>query len=85
MFSKDELAVRVLVRAAELAGGFNQLADYLGVSNTKLGLMLSGLAAVPEDIFLRAVDLVAARNLVEMTGHMSAPDTPRSTDDQNAP
>lgn len=65
MFSREELRLRTLVRAAELCGGGDRLAAYLGISRTKLAFMIDG-GAVPEDLFLRCVDLLTARNVNEL-------------------
>jgi hypothetical protein len=50
--------VRTLQRAAQVAGGEEMLASYLGVRPSRLRLWLQGHVSPPMDVFLRAVDLV---------------------------
>ncbi len=61
------LRLRSLLRAAELCGGPEKLAEYLGVTPSKLGFMLNGSATVPEELFLQVVDLLISRNITELT------------------
>jgi len=68
MFSSEELRLRTLLRAAELCGGGDRLAGFLGISHTKLSFMLNG-GAVPEQVFLGCVDLLTARNVDELYEH----------------
>lgn len=65
MYSSEELRLRTLVRAAELCGGADRLAAFLGISPTRLAFMIDG-RAVSEDVFLRCVDLLTARNVSEL-------------------
>jgi hypothetical protein len=65
MFSSEELRLRTLVCAAELCGGAERLASFLGISHTKLAFMMDG-GAVSEDVFLRCVDLLTARKVSEL-------------------
>lgn len=65
MFSSEELRLRTLVRAAELCGGSDRLAAFLGISHSQLASMIDG-RAVPEDAFLRCVDLLTARNVSDL-------------------
>jgi hypothetical protein len=53
-------AVRIdtLRRAARLLGGVDALARKLKVSTWRLEAWLNGQEAVPDDVFLRAVDLI---------------------------
>ena len=53
-----DVHVKTLRRAAEIAGGEQQLAVLLKVTPSHLHLWLNGFADPPGDIFLRAVDLV---------------------------
>ncbi len=66
MSSSQVLRLRALLRATELCGGPEQLANYLGITAPKLHYMLTGLAVVPEDVFLLIVDLLISRNLTEL-------------------
>lgn len=65
MYSSEELRLRALVRAAELCGGSDRLAAFLGISHTQLAFMLDG-RGVPEDTFLRCVDLLTARKVSDL-------------------
>jgi hypothetical protein len=49
---------RTLVKAAELLGGERALARYLKVPMAELFVWMRGATPVPDQIFLRAVDLV---------------------------
>lgn len=71
MSSSQALRLRALVRAAELCGGAKQLADHLGITARVLRGMLAGIADVPEDVFLRVVDVLIARNLNELSQPVS--------------
>ena len=57
--------VRTLMRAAEIAGGEQELAFKLKVTPSHLSLWLGGLGACPGHIFLKAVDLVLEKDLAE--------------------
>jgi len=57
--------VRTLMRAAEIAGGAQELAFRLKVTPSHLSLWLGGLESCPSHIFLKAVDLVLENDLVE--------------------
>ena len=72
MSSNEALRHRALARAVELCGGAKPLADYLGVTTPALHAMLAGVVAVPEEMFLRVVDLLSARNLSELSERMPA-------------
>jgi hypothetical protein len=50
--------IGTLQRAAQALGGSDALAVELGVSPRQLDRWLAGEEAVPDDIFLRAVDLI---------------------------
>ena len=50
-----------LRRAARLAGGVDALARALKVSTWKLEAWLNGHEPVPDEVFLRAVDLIEDR------------------------
>lgn len=57
--------VRTLMRAAEIAGGAQELAFRLKVTPSHLSLWLGGLESCPSHIFLKAVDLVLENDLAE--------------------
>jgi DNA-binding transcriptional regulator YdaS (Cro superfamily) len=59
---------RTLRRAAEIAGGVQQLGSKLGVSSEDLVYWLQGTKAVPQEIFLRAVDIVVAHDISTISG-----------------
>lgn len=82
MFSSEELRLRTLLRAAELCGGGDRLAALLGISHTKLALMLNG-GAVPEHVFLGCVDLLTARDVGELYERQTS-GPKQSTDGQEA-
>jgi hypothetical protein len=48
----------LLRRAAEIAGGYAQLCELLGVSDARLKLWLNGMIRLPDPIFMKAVDIV---------------------------
>ena len=52
------LYARTLKRAAQVVGGPEQLALSLKVTPSHLALWLKGMADVPADVFLKAVDLI---------------------------
>jgi len=52
--------LRALVRAVELFGEPEKLTARLGISVQELTSMLQGASPVTEDVFLHAVDLLAA-------------------------
>jgi len=57
--------VRTLMRAAEIAGGEQELAFRLKVTPSHLSLWMGGLEPCPSHIFLKAVDVVLERDLAE--------------------
>ena len=57
--------VRTLLRAAEIAGGAQELAFRLKVTPSHLSLWMAGLEPCPGHIFLKAVDLVLEKDLAE--------------------
>jgi hypothetical protein len=59
---------RTLKRAAEIAGGVEELGAELGVRSDDLAYWLQGTKSVPQEIFLRAVDIVVAHDVKEMSG-----------------
>ena len=61
----SDVHVRTLMRAAEIAGGAQELAFRLRVTPSHLSLWLGGVEPCPSHIFLKAVDLVLENNLAE--------------------
>lgn len=59
---------RTLRRAAEITGGVEQLASRLGVRSEDLVHWLQGTKQVPQEIFLRAVDIVVAHDVSTISG-----------------
>jgi len=57
--------VRTLIRAAEIAGGAQELAFRLKVTPSHLSLWMGGLEPCPNHIFLKAVDLVLETHLAD--------------------
>lgn len=66
MSSNQALRLRALVRGVELSGGTEQLATYLGIRPLKLTFLLQGASHVPEELFLRVVDLLTHENVSEL-------------------
>ena len=58
---------RALQRAAGLLGGLTQLRDYLGVPTPKLVSWLEGSEPTPDEVFLKAIEVVV-RGGSERTG-----------------
>lgn len=66
--------VAALQRAAEILGGPQALAQYLGMPLTLVELWLDGHMAPPQEVFLRAIDVVVDHGLAEMSnGPFAAP------------
>jgi hypothetical protein len=55
------LGSRTLKAAADLVGGRRRLRDLLDASSAELAAWISGVAEPPEEIFLRAVELILER------------------------
>ena len=53
------LHVRMLERAADALGGFDEVARYLAVSEVRLRFWMRGGVAPPDDVFLKLVDLLS--------------------------
>ena len=71
---------RALRRALELAGGAEALALHLKVSPTAVRFWLNASGPVPDDIFLRIVDLLLDRSLSEPQPAPTAPGSARKSD-----
>jgi len=54
---------QALVRAAEIAGGIDALAEKLAISRLLVRAWVTGTQAVPASIFLRIVDLLIDKQL----------------------
>jgi DNA-binding transcriptional regulator YdaS (Cro superfamily) len=59
---------RTARRAAEIVGGLEALAAQLDVRDENLKKWLEGQLPVPQEIFLRCVDIVNAHQLDEISG-----------------
>ena len=57
--STDTPQTRTLNRAVNVCGGLTPLAESLRVSSETLSTWVTGQAAPPADIYLKALDLVA--------------------------
>jgi hypothetical protein len=49
---------RMLRRAAEIIGGYAELAAHLGVTEFKVRAWVEGKSRLPDDVFLKAADIV---------------------------
>ena len=67
------LYARTLSRAAEVVGGEDQLALQLRVTPSHLALWLAGKASPPDDVFLKAVDIVGEHNFQALRSRPDAP------------
>jgi DNA-binding transcriptional regulator YdaS (Cro superfamily) len=56
---KDTAHTRTLRRAVEVAGSPERLAEALGVSPESLAAWLLGEQALPNEVYLRALDVVS--------------------------
>ena len=70
-----EVHVATLRRAAEIAGGEQQLAVVLKVTPSHLALWLRGVTEPPGDVFLRAVDLISEHELARLAASAPASTT----------
>jgi hypothetical protein len=59
---------RALKRAIEIVGGIEILAAQLDVSSDDVVLWSQGTKGVPEEVFLRAVDIVTAAEVNDING-----------------
>ncbi len=62
-----ETRVRALRRAAEIVGGEQRLALYLGLTPSHLALWIRSAADTPDAVFLRAVDIVLEHELTQLS------------------
>ena len=54
---------RVLLRAAGVLGGVDALAERLQVHPALLGMWMRGTVALPQEVFLKVVDIVLERDI----------------------
>jgi hypothetical protein len=59
---------RTLRRAAEIVGGVEELAAQLDVPSGDIAEWTQGTKPVPQEVFLRAVDIVTAHQVNEISG-----------------
>jgi hypothetical protein len=64
---------RTLSRAAELLGGEGALAARLGVTKDELDLWLRNFVRPPNDVFLKAADIVGEHELRVLNEQRNAP------------
>ena len=69
----NQLNGRALRRAAELKGGNEALASYLGVSHETLLLWLKGKASMPVQYFDKVLDILLDGDVASLTGADRAP------------
>ena len=77
-----DVHVRTLRRAAEIAGGEQQLAFLLKVTPSHLALWLAGVEVPPGYIFLRAVDMVTEHDLAQLSSAPPAEPAQKPPEDQ---
>jgi hypothetical protein len=63
---RGTLHMLALHRAAKIAGGPAPLRRYLNVSAVCLAMWMSGGAVLPDDAFLKVVDLITERDLSDL-------------------
>ena len=71
-----DVYVRTLIRAAEIAGGAQELAFMLKVTPSHLSLWMGGLEPCPGHVFLNAVDLVLEREIQAQRKGAAADEAP---------
>ena len=64
----SDLYTRVLQRAAEVKGGPEALASYLGVADTTVRFWLQGKATLPAHVFETLLDFLLADDVAGLTG-----------------
>ena len=76
-----DVDIRTLARAAEIAGGAQELAFKLKVTPSHLSLWMGGLEPCPGHVFLMAVDLVLEREIaLQKTPLAQKPEAPATGD-----
>ena len=63
---RSALQKSALQRAADITGGPAPLRRYLNVSAVCLAMWMSGGAVLPNDAFLKVVDLIVERDLSDL-------------------
>jgi len=58
MAADQKLYRRALANAVQAAGGEEALREYLNVNDVTLRTWLTGLKPIPENVFLRLIDLL---------------------------
>ena len=72
---------RVLLRAAGILGGVDALAERLQVHPALLGMWMRGSIALPQDVFLKVVDILLERDInAVVSPPESTPPKPRDDD-----
>lgn len=62
----NDVHIKALERAAELRGSRPELASHLGIPVATLNHMIAGQTPVPQDLFLKVVDLIVNAELSSM-------------------
>ena len=70
---------RAVKRAVEIVGGIEKLAAQLDVPSDDLVLWSQGTKGVPEEVFLRAVDIVTAAEINDINGKHPAVNEPEAS------
>lgn len=63
-----DLQPTLLTRAAEIAGGSERLCEYLGVSPQCLDRWRTAHDRLPDDVFLKIVDMVLRDDMARASG-----------------
>lgn len=63
-----DVYARALKRAAEIVGGVNELGAQLDIPTEELANWLQGTKRIPQEVFLRAVDIVVAYDVTQISG-----------------
>jgi hypothetical protein len=67
---------RTVCRAAEIVGGIQVLAGRLGVRGEFIKNWIEGELTVPQEVFLRCVDIVNTDQLKSISGDHAKPNGP---------
>jgi len=73
------LHARTLVRAALIAGGVNGLAGQLALPPELLARYLRGELPVPQDVFLRATEILTDASVVDAAKVFVQPDSKQTS------
>jgi DNA-binding transcriptional regulator YdaS (Cro superfamily) len=76
---------RTLLRAAGILGGVDALAERLQVHPAVLVMWMRGSATLPQEVFLKVVDIVLERDINAIISPTEAapPKAPKGTDDSS--